>query len=89
MATSWLARSPVLPMSSESVRSPSIHARPRPYQMTYPRKICPLKRRFLKNAASARKPTRHQMLSYKNVGCTGAVGSTVMPADSVTCTDRR
>ena len=29
MATSWLARSPVLPMSSESVRSPSIQKRPK------------------------------------------------------------
>lgn len=33
IATSWLARRPVLPISSESVRSPSIQARPRPYQM--------------------------------------------------------
>lgn len=29
------------------------------------------------------------MLSYKNVGCTGAAGSTVTPAGSVTCTDLR
>ena len=46
-ASTWLARSDVLPMSSASVRRPSIQPRPRPYQIAYSKKICPWKRRRL------------------------------------------
>ena len=71
-ASIWLTRRPVFPRYSESALSPSIQARPRPYQSTYVRKYCPSKRRFcfLDRMCSVTNPARFHRDSYKNVGWT-------------------
>jgi len=67
-----------------SVRSASIQKRPAPYQMRYRKVMSPLNFRFLMYRNSRMKPTRHQMLSYRKVGCTGRLGSMVTPFCTVT-----
>ena len=79
-ATSWLARRfSAADSISESVRSPSIQKRPQPYHTAYSKKISPWKQRFFIKRNIMNSPAKHHRLSYKNVGCTGIVGSTVMP----------
>ena len=52
--------------------------------MRYRKVISPLNFRFLMYRNSRMKPTRHQMLSYRKVGCTGRLGSMVTPFCTVT-----
>ena len=57
-------------------------------------KVCALQERGVQPCLAVvlvgENPARHQMLSYRKVGCTGRLGSTVTPwAASVACTPVR
>ena len=87
-AMTWLMRK--LPTIRLSVRRPSTKKRSAPYHITYIRISSPWNLRRFIYAHSRKKPSRHQMDSYKNVGCTGRDGSTATPcAASVSCTLER